>query len=418
MKFHKIVDYKLRKEDISRYKLAKLLSTSPANIYRFLNGDNRMLGNEKLLALSKILNIESPHLKLGSDKPYDLINFLDLSNKELSFQKALLYLSILYNSQIYDYNDFDEQLDSIPITIAEFSERDINTDTETTLQFLTDIFLYSKTSPSLVIQRYINSRLYDVYSYVSFANHVPLVDGLEFSSKLIKQESKKTALSNNEIIDYALKLNFVMPTQDIMSIFKNTYRRRIDIYYHYLNGNLSLDQAEEKLLDLEIIEDRLCKPRFDELEYNLFRIFNDRRSDVDNTNNSSDQSQSRIICLLEYLDPEGFEMSYEYVSGLHGYICRKTRNHVVGIKIHDESLNKVFPKGSYAIVELKGDISNGNYALISINNQLPIIAKVTRLPEKDLLEFNSFFESKYPDITYKKEEITILGEVIEGIISI
>lgn len=418
MKFHKIVDYKLRKEDISRYKLAKLLSTSPANIYRFLNGDNRMLGNEKLLALSKILNIESPHLLLGSDKPNDLINFLDLSNKELSFQKALLYLSILYDSQIYDYNDFDEQLDSIPITIAEFSERNINTNTETTLQFLNDILLYSKTSPSLVIQRYINSRLSDVYSYVSFANHAPLVGGLEFSSKLIKQESKKTAISSNEIIDYALKLNFVMPTQDIMSIFKNTYRRRIDIYYHYLNGNMSLDQAEERLLDLEIIEDRLCKPRFDELEYNLFRIFNDRRPDVDNINNTTNQSQSRFICLLEYLDPEGFEMSYEYISGIHGYICRKTKNHVVGIKIHDESLNKVFPKGSYAIVELKGDISNGNYALISINNQLPIIAKVTRLPEKDLLEFNSFFESKYPDITYKKEEITILGEVIEGIISI
>lgn len=418
MKFHKIVDYKLRNEDISRYKLAKLLSTSPANIYRFLNGDNRMLGNEKLLALSKILNIESPHLLLGSEKPNDLINFLDLSNKELSFQKALLYLSILYDSQIYDYNDFDEQLDSIPITIAEFSERNINTNTETTLQFLTDIFLYSKTSPSLVIQSYINSRLHDVYSYVSFANHVPLVGGLEFSSKLIKQESRKTALSNNEIIDYALKLNFVMPTQDIMSIFKNTYRRRIDIYYHYLNGNLSLDQAEEKLLDLEIIEDRLCKPRFDELEYNLFRILNNYQPDIDNINYKTDQSQSRIICLLEYLDPEGFEMSYEYISGLHFYICRKTRNHVVGIKIHNESLNKVFPKGSYAIVELKGDISNGNYALISINNQLPIIAKVTRLPEKDLLEFNSFFESKYPDITYKKEEITILGEVIEGIISI
>ena len=93
----------------------------------------------------------------------------------------------------------------------------------------------------------------------------------------------------------------------------------------------------------------------------------------------------------------------------------KTKNQIIGVQVNDDGVSKILPKDTFALVELEAKISNGDYALISINDNDAIIARIHLLSEKILVMFNSHYEDMYQDKTYKADEITIFGKVIEGI---
>lgn len=419
MLIQQLVDFKLKEKNISKYQLAKMLSTSPSNIYRYLKGGLGMLGNEKIVALSEIVGIDYYHLLLGITPPKELVHFIDPTNQELSFQKSLFYLSLLHDSQIYDFDTIRESLDSTVIALGDLAGNEFNTTDEISIQFLTDILLYSQNLPNQIIKEFINSRLTDLYTYTSFDKH-QLTDNLNnLSTKAIKEEVKKKHKNDEDEVDeLAIALGFNPLSTDKINLLNSIYRRRIDVYYLYINGDLTINEATLTLSKLDNIEYKLVKPRFSEFEYILFEIFNEPKLFSNHFGHSSGRTQARNLCLLQQLDPLGFEYSYQYIKELYPYLSKVSKNHIIAVRINDDSLNKILNKKSYAIVEMGGDVESGNYALISIKKQTPVVAKVTILPEKVVVEFNSTDAKKFTDKIYIKDEVRILGKVIDYITKI
>ena len=418
MLIQRLLEYKINEKNLSKYKIAKILSTSPSNVYRYLKGYTGMLGSEKIISLGQLLDFEYYHLLIGIEPPKELIHFLERTNKELSFQKSLFYLSVLYDLQIYSRYDTREDLDSIVDTLGGFAGKSFNTTDEISIQFLADILLYSKNFPNQIIHEFTNSRLSDVYTYTNFESHQLTTSFNDLSTKIIKDEVKNKSSNDEEFDELAIALGFNPPSTNTKNILISIYRRRIDVYYLYINGNLEINEAENSLLQLDKIELKLAKPRFAELEFLIFEIFNQQRKFSSQINLIGGRVQARNLCMLKQLDPSGFEYSYEYITGLYPYLSKESNNHIIAVRINDESLNKIIHKNSYAVVELDNDDVNGHYALVSINNQTPLIAKTTILPEKILIEYNSNDTKKYIDTTYMKEEVKIFGKVIDYITQI
>lgn len=416
MEIHKIVNYKLDELGISRNKLAKMLEASAPNLYRFLNGERKAIGADKLIKMAKIIGLRNHFALFQIEKPKDLINYLDTSNKELSFQKSLFYLSLLYDAQYYDYEDASENLDSVAIMFSEVLKTSVTLNQKEMVQFISDILLYSKSLPSEIIREMINYRFGDVYSYTSYSDHKLISNSLEFDFSFLKEHDIDSLMKHNKNIKMGEALGFNIPDKDRLDLIQSIYRLRIDIYFSFISERIDIHDAISKLSDLEKIEDKLFKPRFGELEYTFFQIFN---GEADSINSESTQSTIgspyRNINLFSYFDPEGIEMSYKYHVGIHQYIGKESRNLIVGIQVQDDSLNRIFPFKSYVIVELDNEVNDGDYALISVNNQLAVIGKITFLHDKLLIEFNSYSDTKYPNRMINKDDFKILGKVIQGI---
>lgn len=416
MNIQKIIKYKLAKLGISRNKLATLLSVSSPNLYKFLSGDRKYIGADKIIEMAEIVGLRNYAALFQTEHPKDLINFIDPQNKESSFEKSLLYLSILYDAQYYNYENFKENVDSLSMMYADTLGVTRVLEPKEMIQFLSDILLYSYTLSSEIIKKFINYRMGDVYMYKSFYEHKPTysIDSLSLSLRDFNIKAKRPDYEEHDKSGRAL--NFVIPSEERLNIIKQIYKLRIDIYYYFINEQINREEAILKLLDLEKIEDNIFKPRFGDLEYTFFQIFNGEGDSInlDKTINTI-SNQYRNINLFHEFDAKGLEQSYAYHCDIYQYYGNETKNLIVGLRINDESLNKKFAPGSYAIVELGKEVVNGDYAMVSINNQLAIIKKIKYIKDKNLIELYSDNEAVFPKITLPKNEVTILGKVIQGV---
>lgn len=415
MDIQKVVKYKLSKLGISRNKLAKLLSVSSPNLYKFLSGDRKYIGADKIIEMAEIVGLRNYAALFQTEHPKDLINFIDPQNKESSFEKSLLYLSILYDAQYYDYEDFKENVDSLSIMYADTLGVTRVLEPKEMIQFLSDILLYSNTLSSEIIREFINCRMGDTFKYKSFYEHKPAynIDSLSLSLKDFNIKAKRPDYEEHD--KSGIALGFEIPSEERLNIIEQIYKLRIDIYYYFINEQINREETILKLLDLEKIEDKIFKPRFGDLEYTFFQIFNGEGDSINLDKTNTISNQYRNINLFSEFDAKGLEHSYAYHRDIYQYYGKETKNLIVGLRINDESLNKTFAPGSYAIVELGKEVFNGDYAMVSINNQHAIIKKIKYIKDKNLIELDSDNEAVFPKITLPKNEVTILGKVIQGV---
>lgn len=399
--------------------MAKDIDSTPANFYRFLNGERRTISADKMVTLSEKIGLSNYLSLFELEKPKDLINYIDVHSKRSSFLKVLFYLGLVYDYHYYNLPDVDDVVLSLSDTINSFFESEDYLNNNSVLQYIADYLLYSKSESSPIVELFINERFSNVINqYVEFEQFTPSHVSLEISANSFLNEAEKFIEHQNH--DYEIdneKLNLNIPEPIKAAKLQCAYSWKVDIYYYYLSEKISLEQAIQKLDELERIIEKSDIETFGDFDFLFYQMFNGEIVElpipIKNFNNIT--NRTRNIALYSKFVSQGIEHSLYHYLKPYRISYRETKNQIIGVQVNDDGVSKILPKDTFALVELEAKISNGDYALISINDNDAIIARIHLLSEKILVMFNSHYEDMYQDKTYKADEITIFGKLIEGI---
>lgn len=419
MNIHSIINYRLKALNITRYRMAKEIDSTPANFYRFLNGERRTISADKMVTLAEKIGLSNYLSLFELEKPKDLINYIDIHSKQSSFLKVLFYLGLMYDYHYYNITDVHEIVDNLSDTINNFFSSESHLDANSVLQYVADYLLYSKSESSPIIELFINERFSNVIKqYVEFEKFTAFHDSLEISvNSFLNEAERLMEYQDYDYEDYNDSIGLNIPEPIKAAQLQCAYSWKVDIYYYYLCEKISLEQAIQKLDELEQITEEFDIETFGDFDFLFYQMFNGEIVElpipIKNFNNIT--NRTRNIALYSKFVSQGIELSLYHYQKPYRISYRETNNQIIGVQVNDDGVSKILPKNTFALVELEAKISNGDYALISINNNDAIIARIHLLSEKILVMYNSHYKDRYQDKTYIADEITIFGKVIEGI---
>lgn len=414
----KIIIYKLDKLGISRYRLAKILNISTANIYRFLDGERRSIGAEKMLIMANLIGYASSLSLFEIQHVKELIHYLNLDDKVNSFKKICFYLNLRYEFDYFDYDE-KEQLDSLSNTLVDLIPNFDVLPTATVLQFLSDYFLHNNNIGNKIINILISSQFNNLTNAkTNFKTYKPFHANLDFDLDSIIIEAQKLEYKQQTNITYSNRLfglNIKEPEK--ASQLLEVYQWRFDVYYRYLNDEITLEIAEDKLNQLDEIESILYKPKINEIDYIFYQMFNNEIINYPARFDEFNDQYNRLIKinLYDLILHDGIDISMKYCFNQHQIPYRKTNNTIIGVKINNDSTNQLIAKNNFAVVELDAKFDNDDYILVSINKQAAVVAMIRKVQDKYFIKNTSAFESYFESKTYTPEELRIFGKVIDAI---
>lgn len=413
----KIIIYKLDKLGITRYRLAKILNISTANIYRFLDGERRSIGAEKMLVMANLIGYTSSLSLFEIQHVKELIHYLNLDDKVYSFQKSSFYLNLRYEFDYFDYDE-KEQLDSLSDTLVDIIPNFDVLPTSTVLQFLSDYFLHKNDIGNKIINILMSNRFNDITSAkTSFKTYKPFHTNLDFDLDSIIIEAQKlehkqhTNASNSKRL---FGVNIKEPEKAAQQL--EVYQWRFDVYYRYLNDEITLEIAEDKLNQLDEIESILYKPKINEIDYIFYQMFNNEIISYPPRYEEFNDQFNRLvkINLYESILHDGVDVSIKYCFKQYQIPYRNTKNTIIGVKINNDSSNQLIAS-NYAVVELDASFVNDDYVLVSINKQTAVVGMLRKVNDKYFIKNTSSFEAYFESRTYTTEELKIFGKVIDVI---
>lgn len=419
MEIRKIIIYKLDKMGISRYRLAKILKISTANIYRFLDGERRSVGAEKMVSIANLIGLSSPLALFEIEPVKDLIHHLDITQKNRAFQKACLYLNLKYYFE-NSSSSVQEQLDSLRITMVEvIPEFDLLPIT-TILQFLSDYFLRTNNTDNTIVTTLLEKKINGIScgeNDSEFDAYTPYCHNLEVERYQIHpNDMKRKAHQEGKI--YSEKDLQVMLKDTKTRHMISTYRRRLDIYYRYINEEIPLKIAEEILALIDRTESLLYKPLINDIDYIFYQMFNYEIINYPPRYDEFNDRYNRLIKINMYdkIRYDGIVESLKYSFTQYQIPYRETSNVIIGVRVNDEGVNKIIPKNNYAVVELDAKYEDGDYVLVSLQKQDAVIVMVHELQSKgkSFIKYASYDET-FVNRTYEQEEIKVFGKVIDAI---
>ncbi|GEM_PF-3685832 len=413
----KIIIYKLDKLGISRYRLAKILNISTANIYRFLDGERRSIGAEKMLTMANLIGYSSSLSLFEIEHVKELIHYLNLNDKVYSFQKSSFYLNLRYEFDYFDYDE-KEQLDSLSDTLVDIIPNFDVLPTSTVLQFLSDYFLHTNDIGNKIVNILMTNRFNDITNAkTNFKNYKPFHTNLDFDLDSIIIEAQKlehkqhTNTSNSNRL---FGVNIKEPEKAAQQL--EVYQWRFDIYYRYINDEITLEIAEDKLNQLDEIESILYKPKINEIDYIFYQMFNSEIISYPPRYEEFNDQFNRLvkINLYESILHEGVDVSIKYCFKQYQIPYRNTKNTIIGVKINNDSSNQLIAN-NYVVVELDASFENDDYVLVSINKQVAVVGMLRKVNDKYFIKNTSAFEAYFESRTYTTEELKFFGKVIDVI---
>lgn len=413
----KIIIYKLDKLGISRYRLAKVLNISTANIYRFLDGERRSIGAEKMLIMANLIGYASSLSLFEIQHVKELIHYLNLDDKLNSFKKICFYLNLRYEFDYFDYDE-KEQLDSLSNTLVDLIPNFDVLPTATVLQFLSDYFLHNNNIGNKIINILMSSQFNNLTSAkANFKTYKPFHANLDFDLDSIIVEAQKLEYKQQTNITNSNRLfglNIKEPEK--ASQLLEVYQWRFDVYYRYLNDEITLEIAEDKLNQLDEIESILYKPKINEIDYIFYQMFNNEIISYPPRYEEFNDQFNRLvkINLYESILHDGVDVSIKYCFKQYQIPYRKTKNTIIGVKINNDSSNQLIAS-NYAVVELDASFDNDDYVLVSINKQTAVVGMLRKVNDKYFIKNTSSFEAYFESRTYTTEELKIFGKVIDVI---
>lgn len=413
----KIIIYKLDKLGISRYRLAKILNISTANIYRFLDGERRSIGAEKMLIMANLIGYASSLSLFEIVHVKELIHYLKLDDKVNSFKKICFYLNLRYEFDYFDYDE-KEQLDSLSDTLVDIIPNFDVLPTSTVLQFLSDYFLHTNDIGNKIVNILMTNRFNDITNAkTNFKTYKPFHTNLDFDLDSIIIEAQKlehkqhTNTSNSNRL---FGVNIKEPEKAAQQL--EVYQWRFDIYYRYINDEITLEIAEDKLNLLDEIESILYKPKINEIDYIFYQMFNNEIISYPPRYEEFNDQFNRLvkINLYESILHEGVDVSIKYCFKQYQIPYRNTKNTIIGVKINNDSSNQLITN-NYAVVELDASFENDDYVLVSINKQTAVVGVLRKVNDKYFIKNTSAFETYFESRTYTTEELKFFGKVIDVI---
>ncbi len=401
----------MEKLNITRYAMSKILNASPANVYKFLDGGRRSVGAEKMVSIAKVIGLSSALALFEIEPVKDLIHHLDITQKNRAFQKANFYLR--YKCE-YDTNNqnIHDQLESLSIAMLDvIPDFDILTPS-TIVQYLSDYLIHDSIGETIIrklLENKYNNLLdveinYDLY--IPLEGEIIYKSFIPFDSKRDKKEPTKEELMR-------------MMNESRSTIIEEYYRRRLDIYYKYIKEEIPLKVAEEKLNLIDELEASYIKPKINDLDYIFYQIFNNEMVNYPiRIEEFNDQyNRTKRINLYDKIQSNDIEISLKYCFNQHQIPYKETKNTIIGVKINDNSINKVIPTDNYAVIELDANYENGDYVLVSIQKEDAVIAIIQKLQSfigagKIFIKYVSSNEA-HENRTYNQDEIEVLGKVID-----
>lgn len=417
MNIRKIINYKLEKLNITKYALSKALNTTPSNIYTFLDGGRRSVGAEKMLSIANIIGLSSTLALFEIEQLKDLINYLDINEKYNSFQKSCFYLNLKYEFEYFDYDE-KEQLDSLSDTLVDIIPNFDILPTSTVLQFLSDYFLHTNDIGNKIVNILMTNRFNDITNVkTNFKTYKPFHNNLDFDLDSIIIEAQKlehkqhTNTSNSNRL---FGVNIKEPEKAAQQL--EVYQWRFDIYYRYINDEITLEIAEDKLSQLDEIESILYKPKINEIDYIFYQMFNNEIISYPPTYKEFNDQYNRLvkINLYESILHEGIDVSIKYCFKQYQIPNTNTNNVIIGVRINNDNSNQLIAS-NYAVVELDATIENDDHVLVSINKQTAVVGMLRKVNDKYFIKNTSSFEAYFESRTYTTEELKIFGKVIDVI---
>lgn len=413
----KIIIYKLDKLGISRYRLAKILNISTANIYRFLDGERRSIGSEKMLIMANLIGYSSSLSLFEIKHVKELIHYLNFDDKVNSFQKLSFYLNLRYEFDYFDYDE-KEQLDSLSDTLVDIIPNFDVLPTSTVLQFLSDYFLHTNDIGNKIINILMSNRFNDITSSkTNFKTYKPFHTNLNFDLDSIIIEAQKLEHKqhiNTSNSNRLFGVNIKEPEKAAQQL--EVYQWRFDIYYRYINEEITLEIAEDKLNQLDEIESILYKPKINEIDYIFYQMFNNEIISYPPKYEEFNDQYNRLvkINLYESILHDGVDISIKYCFKQYQIPYRNTRNTIIGIKINNDSSNQLIAN-NYAVVELDASFENDDYVLVSINKQTAVVGTLRIVNDKYFIKNTSALETYFESRTYTTDELKFFGKVIDVI---
>lgn len=417
MNIRKIINYKLEKLNITKYALSKTLNTTPSNIYTFLEGGRRSVGAEKMLSIANIIGLSSTLALFEIEHLKDLINYLDINEKYNSFQKSCFYLNLKYEFEYFDYDE-KEQLDSLSDTLVDIIPNFDVLPTSTVLQFLSDYFLHTNDIGNKIVNILMTNRFNDITNAkTNFKTYKPFHTNLDFDLDSIIIEAQKLEYKQQTNITNSNRLfglNIKEPEK--ASQLLEVYQWRFDVYYRYLNDEITLEIAEDKLNQLDEIESILYKQKINEIDYIFYQMFNNEIISYPPRYEKFNDQFNRLvkINLYESILHDGVDVSIKYCFKQYQIPYRNTKNTIIGVKINNDSSNQLIAS-NYAVVELDASFDNDDYVLVSINKQTAVVGMLRKVNDKYFIKNTSSFEAYFESRTYTTEELKIFGKVIDVI---
>ena len=417
MNIRKIINYKLEKLNITKYALSKVLNTTPSNIYTFLEGGRRSVGAEKMLSIANIIGLSSTLALFEIEHLKDLINYLDINEKYNSFQKSCFYLNLKYEFEYFDYDE-KEQLDSLSDTLVDIIPNFDVLPTSTVLQFLSDYFLHKNDIGNKIINILMSNRFNDITSAkTNFKTYKPFHTNLNFDLDSIIIEAQKLEHKqhiNTSNSNRLFGVNIKEPEKAAQQL--EVYQWRFDIYYRYINDEITLEIAEDKLNQLDEIESILYKPKINEIDYIFYQMFNNEIISYPPRYEEFNDQFNRLvkINLYESILHDGVDVSIKYCFKQYQIPYRNTKNTIIGVKINNDSSNQLVAS-NYAVVELDASFDNDDYVLVSINKQTAVVGTLRKVNDKYFIKNSSSFVTYFESRTYTTEELKFFGKVIDVI---
>ena len=417
MDIRKIIIYKMEKLNITRYAMSKILNASPANVYKFLDGGRRSVGAEKMVSIANVIGLSSASSLFEIEHVKELIHCLNLDDKVNSFQKSSFYLNLRYEFDYFDYDE-KEQLDSLSETLVDIIPNFDVLPTSTVLQFLSDYFLHTNDIGNKIVNILMTNRFNDITNAkTNFKTYKPFHTNLDFDLDSIIIEAQKlehkqhTNASNSNRL---FGVNIKEPEKAAQQL--EVYQWRFDIYYRYINDEITLKIAEEKLNQLDEIESILYKPKINEIDYIFYQMFNNEIISYPPRYEEFNDQFNRLvkINLYESILHDGVDVSIKYCFKQYQIPYRNTKNTIIGVKINNDSSNQLITN-NYAVVELDASFENDDYVLVSINKQTAVVGVLRKVNDKYFIKNTSAFETYFESRTYTTEELKFFGKVIDVI---
>ena len=417
MDIRKIIIYKMEKLNITRYTISKILNASPSNVYKFLDGGRRSVGAEKMVSIANVIGLSSALALFEIEHVKVLIHFLNLDDKVNSFKKTCFYLNLRYEFEYFDYEE-KEQLDSLSDTLVDIIPNFDVLPTSTVLQFLSDYFLHKNDIGNKIINILMSNRFNDITSAkTSFKTYKPFHTNLDFDLDSIIIEAQKFEHKQHTNASKSNRLfgvNIKEPEKAAQQL--EIYQWRFDIYYRYINDEITLKIAEDKLSQLDEIESILYKPKINEIDYIFYQMFNNEIISYPPRYKEFNDQYNRLvkINLYESILHEGVDVSIKYCFKQYQIPNTNTNNVIIGVRINNDNSNQLIAS-NYAVVELDATIENDDHVLVSINKQTAVVGMLRKVNDKYFIKNTSSFEAYFESRTYTTEELKIFGKVIDVI---
>ena len=347
----------------------------------------------------------------------ELIHYLNLDDKVNSIKKICFYLNLRYEFDYFDYDE-KEQLDSLSNTLVDLIPNFDVLPTATVLQFLSDYFLHNNNIGNKIISILISSQFNNLTNAkTNFKTYKPFHANLDFDLDSILIEAQKLEYKQQTNITKSNRLfglNIKEPEK--ASQLLEVYQWRFDVHYRYLNDEITLNIAEDKLSQLDEIESILYKPKINEIDYIFYQMFNNEIISYPPRYEEFNDQYNRLvkINLYETILHDGVDVSLKYCFKQYQIPKPNTNNVIIGVKISNDNSNQLIAS-NYAVVELEATFENDDYVLVSINKQKAVVGTLRKVNDKYFIKNTSAFENYFESRTYTTEELKIFGKVIDVI---